>query len=114
MFGIDVKWNYFEVGYGKGLCDGFGGLIKCLVDEVVKLGKVIIQDVNDFFLLDIVSILFYEVGEIQICFKRILLINRERDCIMECKICKRYNESLCSCWIRIKFYFSWKCKLLLQ
>lgn len=49
MFGIDVKWNFFEVGYGKGLCDGFGGLIKCLVDQVVKLGKVIIQDVNDFF-----------------------------------------------------------------
>lgn len=49
MFGIDVKWNFFEVGYGKGLSDGFGGLIKCLVDQVVKLGKVIIQDVNDFF-----------------------------------------------------------------
>lgn len=32
---MKVIWNYFEVGYGKGFCDGLGGIIKCFVDEVV-------------------------------------------------------------------------------
>lgn len=48
-FGIDAKWNYFEVGHGKGPFDGLGGSSKRLADEAVKSGKVIIQDANDLF-----------------------------------------------------------------
>lgn len=36
LFGVSVLWNYFEVGYGKDFCDGVGGLVKRMVDKVVK------------------------------------------------------------------------------
>lgn len=36
IFGIRVRWNYFEVSYGKGFFDGFGGIIKRMGDEVVR------------------------------------------------------------------------------
>lgn len=36
FFDVIVLWNYFEVGYGKGFCDGVGGFVKRMVDEVVR------------------------------------------------------------------------------
>ena len=42
-------WYNFEVGHGKGPCDGRGGTTKRMADEAVKSGKVVIQDATDFF-----------------------------------------------------------------
>lgn len=36
VFGVNVVWNFFELGYGKGLCDGIGGIFKWIVDFVIK------------------------------------------------------------------------------
>lgn len=38
-FGFKIgNWIFFEVGYGKGLVDGIGGVVKWLVDVVVVYG----------------------------------------------------------------------------
>jgi hypothetical protein len=49
LYGISARWNYFEVGHGKGPRDGLGGTTKRLADEAVRSGKVSIQDAGDFF-----------------------------------------------------------------
>lgn len=42
-------WNYFEVGHGKGPCDGIGGVVNRTAATAVKKNKAYIQDANDFF-----------------------------------------------------------------
>ncbi|KAK3102947.1 hypothetical protein FSP39_015174 [Pinctada imbricata] len=49
LYGVSARWNYFEVGHGKGPCDGLGGTTKRMADEAVRCGKAVIQDANDFF-----------------------------------------------------------------
>jgi hypothetical protein len=49
VYGIFADWNYFEVGHGKGPCDGIGGTCKRAASEAVKQGKVSIQDARDVF-----------------------------------------------------------------
>lgn len=49
MFGMRARWNYFEVGHGKGPCDGLGGTTKRMADEAVRCQKTVIQDANDFY-----------------------------------------------------------------
>lgn len=49
IFHCDAVWNYFEVGHGKGPCDGVGGSLKRNADRSVKLHKAVIQDAQDFF-----------------------------------------------------------------
>lgn len=49
LYGIFADWNYFEVGHGKGPCDGIGGTCKRAASEAVKQDKVSIQDARDFF-----------------------------------------------------------------
>lgn len=46
---IRATWTYWEVGHGKGPCDGIGGTAKRMVDNAIKQEKAIIQDANDFF-----------------------------------------------------------------
>ena len=46
---MKASWNYFEVGHGKGPCDGIGGTAKRMADEAIKHGKVEIQDALDFY-----------------------------------------------------------------
>ena len=48
-YGIKARWNYFEAGHGKSVCDGLGGSCKRLADEAMRSGKARIQDANDFF-----------------------------------------------------------------
>ena len=43
-FGCKANWNYFEVGHGKGPCDGIGGTVKRLADDAVTQNIVVIQD----------------------------------------------------------------------
>ncbi|WAR07281.1 LOW QUALITY PROTEIN: hypothetical protein MAR_017239 [Mya arenaria] len=31
-----ARWNYFEVGHGKGPCDGLGGTVKRMADDAIK------------------------------------------------------------------------------
>lgn len=49
MFGMRARWNYFEVGHGKGPSDGLGGTTKRMGDEAVRCQKTVIQDANDFY-----------------------------------------------------------------
>ena len=49
MYGVGARWNYFEVGHGKGPCDGLGGTTKRMADEAVRCQKNVIQDAHDFF-----------------------------------------------------------------
>lgn len=49
LFGVSASWNFFEVGHGKGPCDGVGGSVKRMADEAVHQQKVTIQDASDFF-----------------------------------------------------------------
>ena len=49
IYGMSARWNYFEVGHGKGLCDGLGGTTKRMADEAVRSGRAVIQDATDFF-----------------------------------------------------------------
>jgi hypothetical protein len=35
LYGVGARWNYFEVGHGKGPCDGLGGTTKRMADEAV-------------------------------------------------------------------------------
>ena len=49
IYGMSFRWNYFEVGYGKGPCDGLGGTTKKIADEAVRSGRAVIQDATDFF-----------------------------------------------------------------
>lgn len=39
MFGIPASWTYFEVGHGKGPCDGVGGASKRQAEDGVKRGE---------------------------------------------------------------------------
>lgn len=48
-YGTKARWNYFEVGHGKGPCDGLGGSCKRLADEAMRSGKATIQDATDFY-----------------------------------------------------------------
>lgn len=36
IFGMRARWNYFEVGHGKGPSDGLGGTTKRMGDEAVR------------------------------------------------------------------------------
>ena len=47
-FGIAARWNYLEVGHGKGPCDGLGASVKRSADMAVKQEKCSIQDASDF------------------------------------------------------------------
>lgn len=49
IYGVDARWNYFEVGHGKGPCDGLGGTTKRMADEAIRQGHVIIQDAPSFY-----------------------------------------------------------------
>ena len=49
LYGVGARWNYFEVGHGKGPCDGLGGTTKRMADEAVRCQKNVIQDAHDFF-----------------------------------------------------------------
>ena len=49
LYNVDAKWNYFEVGHGKGACDGIGEYAKRRGDISVRSGKAIIQDAASFF-----------------------------------------------------------------
>jgi hypothetical protein len=46
--GLSRRWNYFEVGHGKGPCDGLGGTTKRLADQAVRQGNAVIQDLESF------------------------------------------------------------------
>jgi hypothetical protein len=39
--GIKASWTYFEVGHGKGPCDGAGGTAKRMTDLAIKRGTTI-------------------------------------------------------------------------
>ena len=49
FYGLSCRWNYFEVGHGKGPCDGLGGTTKRLADQAVRQGHAVIQDAREFF-----------------------------------------------------------------
>jgi hypothetical protein len=49
FYGLSCRWNYFEVGHGKGPCDGLGGTTKRLADQAVRQGNAVIQDAREFF-----------------------------------------------------------------
>ena len=46
--GPSAKWNYFEVGRGKGPCDGIGGTNKRLAGDAVKRNITNIQEAHDY------------------------------------------------------------------
>ena len=46
---VTAVWNYFELGHGKGPCDGLGGTVKRMADTAIKTGKFMIQDASDFY-----------------------------------------------------------------
>lgn len=48
-FGVTARWNYLEVGHGKGPCDGLGGSVKRSADMAVRQGKCSIQNAGDFY-----------------------------------------------------------------
>ena len=48
-FGFPAVWKYFEAGHGKGSCDGVDIKAKRMAVESVKIGKLKLQDANDFF-----------------------------------------------------------------
>ena len=48
-FGVSARWNYLEVGHGKGPCDGLGGSVKRCADLAVRQRKCSIQDASQFF-----------------------------------------------------------------
>ncbi|WAR25258.1 hypothetical protein MAR_010962 [Mya arenaria] len=50
-----ARWNYFEVGHGKGPCDGLGGTVKHIADGAIKQGHTVIQDAEEFFKWGIMS-----------------------------------------------------------
>ena len=45
--GVQATWDYFEVGHGKGPCDGIGGSLKKSAEICVKRGEVI-KTAEDF------------------------------------------------------------------
>ncbi|KAK6168588.1 hypothetical protein SNE40_019788 [Patella caerulea] len=49
VYGTKACWNYFEMGHGKGPCDGLGGMTKRMADQAVRCGKVVIRDAHDVF-----------------------------------------------------------------
>ena len=49
LFGVSASWNFFEADHGKCPCDGVGGSVKRMADEVVRQQKVTTQDASDFF-----------------------------------------------------------------
>jgi hypothetical protein len=49
FYGLSCRWNYFQVGHGKGPCDGLGGTTKRLADQAVRQGNAVIQDAREFF-----------------------------------------------------------------
>lgn len=49
LFAVPASWNYFEVGHGKGPCNGIGGAAKRLALEAVRQGKVSIHDAQEFY-----------------------------------------------------------------
>lgn len=56
-FGFKIgNWIFFEVGYGKGLVDGIGGVVKWLVDVVVVYGGSIIDVKIMMFVLENIGI----------------------------------------------------------
>ncbi|KAL3862597.1 hypothetical protein ACJMK2_008554 [Sinanodonta woodiana] len=48
-FGKAGRWNYLESGHGKGPCDGLGASIKRAADMVIRQGKCLIQNAEDFY-----------------------------------------------------------------
>ena len=48
-FGVSARWNYLEVGHGKGPCNGLGGSVKRCADLAVRQRKCSIQDASQFF-----------------------------------------------------------------
>lgn len=49
IFEMKATWTYFESGHGKGPCDGVGGTLKRLADDVSKMGTASIIDAETFF-----------------------------------------------------------------
>ena len=49
LFGLRARWNYFEVGHGKGPCDGLGGTTKRMADIAIRQGHVQIQSAEEFY-----------------------------------------------------------------
>lgn len=47
-FGVSARWNYLEVGHGKGPCDGLGASAKRAADNAVKQ-QVSVQSASDFY-----------------------------------------------------------------
>ena len=41
--------QYFDIGHGKGPCDGLGGTCKRLAHQAVRSGKVLIQGAEGFY-----------------------------------------------------------------
>lgn len=48
VYTVNAKCNFFEVGHGKGPCDGLGGTAKHMADGAIKQGNASIQDATDF------------------------------------------------------------------
>ena len=40
IFGVEASWSWLEKGHGKGLCDGVGGAVKKLADNLMKTAKI--------------------------------------------------------------------------
>jgi hypothetical protein len=49
LLGVPAIWNYFEVGHGKGPCDGIGGTSKRIADLAIKQGKIVVQEALDYY-----------------------------------------------------------------
>ncbi|XP_060564531.1 uncharacterized protein LOC132723774 [Ruditapes philippinarum] len=49
IYNMGARWNYFEVGHGKGPCDGLGGTTKRMADMAIRQGHVQIQNAEDFY-----------------------------------------------------------------
>jgi len=49
LYGMSARWNYFEVGHGKGPCDGLGGTAKRMADMAIRQGHTQIQNAEEFY-----------------------------------------------------------------
>ena len=46
--GLNATWTWYEVGHGKGPCDGAGGAVKRKADNIIKRPNVLIENAEDF------------------------------------------------------------------
>lgn len=48
LFGIDLTWNFFESGHGKGVVDGIGGIVKRYVYQRIMTGAARVYSAKEF------------------------------------------------------------------